>query len=57
MFDAVLLTGQPFMVASSGKEKDKQISRKSVETVSEQLQRIAQNQGVYTIVSQGNIRL
>ena len=42
--------GPPFIAAGSGKEKDKQITRKNVETVSEQVRGIAQQQGVYTIV-------
>ena len=42
--------GQSFTVTGSGKEKDKQIPRKNVETVSEQVQGVAQKQGVYIIV-------
>ena len=41
--------GPPFNVTGSGKEKDKQIPRKDVETVSE-VTVVAQQQGVYTIV-------
>ena len=37
MFDAILPIGPPFTVADSGKEKDKHISRKIVETVSERV--------------------
>ena len=40
----------PFTAAGSGKEKDKQIPRKYVEMVSEEVQGVAQQQGVYTIV-------
>ena len=55
--------GPPFIATGSGKEKDKQITRKNVETVSEQVQGVAQQPGVYNIVeeawmySQSNIRL
>ena len=45
-----LAIGQPFTTASSGKEKDKQTPTKNEETVSEQVQGVAQQQGVYTIV-------
>ena len=38
--------GQSFTVTDSGKEKHKQIPRKNVETVSEQVQGVAQKQGV-----------
>ena len=50
MFDAILYLRQSFAVTGSGKEKDKQIPRKNVETVSEQVREVAQKQGVYTIV-------
>ena len=36
--------------AGSGKEKDKQTQRQNEETVSEQVQEVAQQQGLYTIV-------
>ena len=39
--------GQSFTVASSGKEKDKQIPKKNV---SHQVRGVTQHQGVYTIV-------
>ena len=39
----------PFTAAGSGKEKDKQIPRKNVETVTVP-EGVAQQQGVYTIV-------
>ena len=42
--------GPPFIITDSGEEKDKQIPRENVETLSEQLQGVAQQQGVYTIV-------
>ena len=42
--------GPPFTAAGSGREKDKQTPRRNVETVSEQVQGVAQQQGVYTIV-------
>ena len=42
--------GPPFTAAGSCKEKDKQIPRKNVETDSEQVQGVAQQQGVYNIV-------
>ena len=42
--------GPPFTAAGSGKKKDKQIPRKYVEMVSEEVQEVAQQQGVYTIV-------
>ena len=38
--------GQSFTLADSGKEKHKQILRKNVETVSEQVRGVAQQQGV-----------
>ena len=44
--------GPPFTAAGSGKEKDKQIPRENEETVSEQVQAVAQQQGVYTIVEE-----
>ena len=39
-----------FSAAGSGKEKDQQTPRKNVETVSEQVQGVAQQPGVYTSV-------
>ena len=42
--------GPSFTAAGSGKEKDKQIPRKSVETVSEKAQGVAHQQGLYKIV-------
>ena len=42
--------GSPFTTAGSGKEQDKHIPRKNVETDSEQVQGTAQQQGVYNIV-------
>ena len=42
--------GPPFTAAGSGKEKEKQIPRENVETVSEQVQEVAQWQGMYTTV-------
>lgn len=42
--------GPPFTAANSGEEKEKQILPKYVETVSEQVTVVAQQQGVYTIV-------
>ena len=51
-FDAILPIGLPFTAAGSGKEKDKQIPRENEETVSEQVQGVAQQQGVYTIVEE-----
>ena len=42
--------GPPITAASSGKEKDKQTLTKNVETVSGEVQGVAQQQGVYTIV-------
>ena len=42
--------GPPFTAAGSGKEKDKQTMRENVETVSEQVQGVAQRQSMYTIV-------
>ena len=42
--------GPPFTAAGSGKEKEKQTPRENVETVSEQVQGVAQRQGMYTIV-------
>ena len=50
MFDAILPIGPLFTIADSGKEKDKQILRKNVETVSELVQGVAQQEGMYTIV-------
>ena len=48
----VLLLWLPhFTAAGSSREKDKQTPRENVETVSEQVQGVAQQQGVYTIVS------
>ena len=41
--------GSPFTAAGSGKEKDKQTMRQNVETVSEQVQAVVQQQGVYNI--------
>ena len=49
MFD-VVLPGPPFTQAYSGKKKDKQIPPKNVDTVSKQVQGVAQQQGVYTIL-------
>ena len=46
MFEA---TGPPFTAAGSGKEKDKQTTRQNEETVSEQVQAVVQQQGVYNI--------
>ena len=40
--------GQPFTAAGSCKEKDKQIPRENEEMVSEQVQGVAQQQGVST---------
>ena len=40
----------PFTAADSGREKDEQIPNE--ETVSEQVQGVAQQQGVYTIVEE-----
>ena len=42
--------GLPFTAADSGKKKDKQILPKNVETVFKQVQGIAQQQGVHTIL-------
>ena len=42
--------GPPFTAAGSGKEKDKQTTRQNEETVSEQVQAVVQQQGVYNIV-------
>ena len=42
--------GPPITAAGSGREKDKQTQRQNVETVPEQVQGVAQQQGVYTIV-------
>ena len=42
--------GSPFTAAGSGKEKEKQTPRENVETVSEQVQGVAQQPGVYTTV-------
>ena len=42
--------GLPFTATHSGKKKDKQIPPKNVETVSKQVQGVAQQQGVYTIL-------
>ena len=44
--------GPPFTAAGSGKEKDKQIPRENEETVSEQVQVVVQQQGLYTIVEE-----
>ena len=38
--------GPPFTAAGSGKEKEKQTPRENVETVSEQVQGVAQWQGI-----------
>ena len=45
MFDPTLLIGPPFTAAGSGREKDKQTPTKNEETVSEQVQGVAQQQG------------
>ena len=50
IFDAKLYLGPPFTTPGSGQEEDKQILRKDVETVSEQVTVVAQQQGLYTIV-------
>ena len=42
--------GPPFTAAGSGKEKEKQTPRKNVETVSEEVQGVAQWEGMCTIV-------
>lgn len=42
--------GPHFTAADSGKEKDKQTPRENEETVSEQVQEVAQQPGMYTIV-------
>ena len=38
--------GPPFTAADSGKEKEKQTPRENMETVSEQVQGVAQRQGI-----------
>ena len=40
--------GQPFTAAGSCEEKDQQTPTKNVETVSEQVQGVAQQPGLYT---------
>ena len=41
--------GPPFTAAGSRKKKEKQTPRENVETVSEQVQGVVQQQGVYNI--------
>ena len=51
MFDAIL-PRTTLTAAGSGKEKDKLIPKEIEETVSEQVQGVAQQQGVYTIIEE-----